>query len=88
MTPDSRNPATRGATGSVSMFSFGGKEHREPTPEPHRDQWDEARRLERTSIVQARSALLLRGADRIHALALASAYAIAARTAANSAGEF
>ncbi len=88
MTPDSKNPATRGATGYVFVFKLAGQEHREPTSELPRDQWDEARRLERTSIVQARSALLLRGADRIHALALAAAYAIAARTAAHSAGEF
>ena len=82
------NPATRGAAGSSVSVLLAGREPTDLTPENYRDQWDEARRLERTSIVQARSALLLRGADRIHALALASAYAIAARTAAHSAGEF
>lgn len=82
------NPATRGAAGSSVSVLLAGKERSNPIPENLRDQWDEARRLERSSIVQARTALLLRGAERFHALALASAYALAARTAAYSAGEF
>lgn len=88
MPPDSKNPATRGATGLVSVFKLGGQERRNPNPERSRNQWDEARRLERVSVIKARSALLLRGADRLQTLALASAYASAARVAAHSAGEF
>lgn len=88
MTPPIENPATRGAAGSSVSVLLAGREPTDLTPENYRDQWDEARRLERSSIVQARTALLLRGGERFHALALASAYALAARTAAYSAGEF
>lgn len=76
-----------GTDGLSSMVSRGSR-HPETTANGPETQvpWAIARDLERRSNQCGRSALTMRGADRFHALALASTFALAARDAALSAG--
>ena len=80
----------RGGAGfplSQGLGGFHENSDREPTRTPPADQpWSMAREYERQSIGLARSALLMRGADRFQSLAIASALALAARDAALIAG--
>lgn len=83
------NPASaRGVAGVSFSEELGSlRQKAEPTRNPPADQpWSKAREYERQSIGLARSALLMRGADRFQSLAIASALALAARDAALIAG--
>ena len=86
---ESENPASaRGVAGVPFSEELGGLRQKvEPTRKaPSDQQWSTAREYERQSICLARSALLMRGADRFQSLAIASALAFAARDAALIAG--
>lgn len=89
MTTANEKPAiARGEAGFAISQGLGGlREKLEPTRNPPSDQpWSKAREYERQSVGLARSALLMRGADRFQSLAIASAMALAARDAALIAG--
>lgn len=68
-------PTTKSGTKQVQAIST--------SPSPQVD-WTAARDMERCSILSAREALIMRGAERFQALALASTYAVAARDLALS----
>lgn len=89
MNPAKEKPAiARGEAGLPFSHGLGGfREKSEPTRNPPSEQpWSAAREYERQSVGFARSALLMRGADRFQSLAIASAMALAARDAALIAG--
>ena len=80
------NAAPKGGAGS--QCSLGGAEHRHNSQQTLKSQgpWPLSRAYEQQSRDLCRSALTMRGADRFNALALASAYAFAAREAALTRG--
>ncbi len=63
-----------------------GVERAEVTETAGLAQWEAARDLERSALARARSALMLRGAERLQQCAIATALALASRSTALSAG--
>lgn len=79
MIPNMENPASGTETGLSRVFVLAGEEHNQSTPNSPANQWLP---LELEAVRRTRSALLCRGAERLNALAIAAAYANAARAAA------
>ena len=79
MTLEMENPASGTETGLSRVFMLGGEEHTQPNANRPGNQWLP---LELEAVRRTRSALLCRGAERLNALAIAAAYANAARAAA------
>ena len=86
MTCENRNPAPIAGTGLPHGVLLGGERLEDSLPGLITQPWTVAREFEVRSRIAALSALRLRGADRLNGLALASAYAGAARVAACQAG--
>lgn len=82
--PVSKSPAMRGHDGRSVSVQLGGIEQTQYSAAA--GQWEAARSLERDAVARVRSALLLRGGERIQQVAIAAALFGAARSVALNAG--